>query len=128
MGLPVDINAGNRELTLLPSAARTVTTDTSDQDNAGGRGVHVIINVTANASVAGMTPSIQGKDPVSGVYYTLLAGAAITVTGTTVLKVYPGITASATAVSDALPKTWRVHMVAGDASSVTYSIGAEVVL
>lgn len=112
----------NGEGTLLASAARTATTNSTDQVNYNWRGVHVIIDITAGSGLT-ITPSITGKDPISGTYYTLLAGTALTGTGITILKVYPGITAAANAsASDILPRTWRFTMTAGDATSATYSV------
>ena len=73
-------------------------------------------------------PTIQGKDHLSGKYYDLLVGVAITAIGTTILKVYPGIMASANvAASDILPLTWRVQFVHADVDSITYSVSAMVV-
>lgn len=119
----------NAELTLLASAARTATLDSPDQDNPEAKGVHVIIDVTLDPALASVVPTIQGKDPASGKYQDILEGVAITATGTTVLKVYPGIAASANvAASDILPKTWRVRMAHADADSITYSVGANLVV
>ena len=73
-------------------------------------------------------PTIQGKDPLSGKYYDLLVGVAIIATGMTILKVHPGITASANiSASDMLPLIWRVQFVHADADSITYSVSAMVV-
>jgi hypothetical protein len=108
--------------TLLISAARTVTEASADQDHSDFGGGHVIVNVTA-AGTSTLTVTIQGKDPLSGNYYTILAGTALTGTGMQVLKVYPGIAASAGgAVSDMLPDAWRVSAGKGDASSWTFSV------
>ena len=108
--------------TLLASAARTATTASEDQTHGDYVGAHVIINVTA-AGTSTLTVTIQGKDPISGDYYTILASAGLTTTGMTVLKVHPGITAAANlSVSDILPDTWRVSCAKGDASSWTYSV------
>lgn len=69
--------------------------------------------------------TIQGKDPNSGKYYTLLASAALGAVATTVLTVYPGLTASANVVAnDFVPRTFRViTAVAGTGPAVTYTIG-----
>lgn len=108
---------------ILASAARTATVNSDTQTNDKFRGGHVIIDVTAATDTPSVTPKIQGLDPLSGKWYDLLEGAAITGTGTTVLKVYPGITAAANvAVSDLLPAKWRVTMTHGDADSITYSV------
>lgn len=111
--------------TIFASAARTATVNGADRTNDDARGVSVVIDVTA----VGVTPSvvftIQGKDGASGKYYTLLASAAITGTGTTRLRVYPGIVVAANlSASDVLPRRWRVIATHGNAVSITYSVGA----
>lgn len=112
------------EGTLLASAARTATTASDWFCNDEHRGVHVTINATAASATPSVVFTIQGLDRTSGQTYDLLASAAITGTGTTVLKVYPGLTASANAVaSDVLPRDWRVRAVHADADSITYSVG-----
>ena len=117
----------NRNIEVLPSAARTATLNSDDLD-CQGRGVHVIIDVTVDPALASVVPKIQGYDPTSGKYYDLLVGVAITAVGTTVLKVYPGIAAAANvAASDVVPPVWRVRMEHADADSITYSVSAMVV-
>jgi hypothetical protein len=111
--------------TLLASAARTASTDSGDLLNDQHRGVVVVIDVTAAAATPSVVFTVQGKDPLSGKYYDILASAAVVATGTTVLKVYPGITAAANAaVSDVVPQHWRVKAVAADSDSLTYSMYA----
>lgn len=115
------------ELILLPSAARTATINTTDRSDPNAEGVHVIVDITAaSGTTPTLTPAIQGKDPASGNYYTLLTGAALTAAGTTVLKVAPGVTPAANvAVSDFLPDTWRVVCtIGGTTPSFTFSVGA----
>lgn len=113
------------EVTVLTSAARTTAQTQADQDNAGARGIAVILDITAASGTGGLTLEIDGLDPTSGKYFALLTGTAKTTTGTTVYRVYPGLTASANATaSDVLPKTWRTKISVGDASSYTYSVGA----
>jgi hypothetical protein len=118
-------NAGNIQGTLLPLLARTAATvNTSDQQNYLWRCVSVLINVTA--FVAGTyTPTIQGKDPVSGNYYTILTGAAMaSAIQQPTLRVCPGITPVANvAVSDILPRTWRVTFAGATGQSMTFSVG-----
>lgn len=119
---------GTSDLTVFASAARTATTNGSDTVNYNGSFLHVVIDVTAAADTPSVVFTIQGKDVVSGKYYTLLASAAITGTGTTVLRVGPGLTAAANLVaSDILPRTWRVIATHADSDSITYSVGASVV-
>ena len=119
----------NTDITLLISAARTATLDTAEQTNTHGRGCHVIINVTSITDTPSVVPKIQGRDPASGEWYDLLPGVAIIATGMTVLKVYPGIaTIVNAAASDILPAHWRVRLEHADVDSITYSVGAVVIL
>lgn len=128
-GASLDRERGNTEVTVLASAARTATVDSADQTNHNARGAHVIIDVTAITATPSITPKIQVKDPASAKYYDVLVGVAITAVGTTVIKVYPGIAASANAAaSDILGRTWRVRVEHADADSITYSVGAHVVV
>jgi hypothetical protein len=74
------------------------------------------VNVSAmSGSGTSLTVTLQGKDVVSGQYYTVLTSAAITTAGLTVLRIYPGISASANAAAnDVLPPVWRVtYAIAG---------------
>lgn len=90
-----------------------------------------MVDITA---ISGTTPTLtvtlQGKDAASGKYYTILAGAALNATGTTVMTVFPGATASANvAANDCLPRTWRINTaVGGTGPSVTYTVGVSLLV
>ncbi|NWJ94570.1 MAG: hypothetical protein HXX20_02210 [Chloroflexi bacterium] len=68
----------------------------------------------------------------SGKYFDMLASAALSSTGTTVLTLYPALTPSANAIaSDVLPRTFRVKAVVAKSSgtaAVTATVGAIVIL
>lgn len=118
----------NNNVQVFPSAANTASQDSGDFTNPGCKGVVLVIKITAGAGLS-LTFTIQGKDPVSGAYYTILASSALTGTGTTVLRVYPGLTASANVTADdVLPRTWRVDVNAGNNTSATYSVGALLIV
>lgn len=120
---------GNIDGTALASAARTASVDSADLTNYNAKGLHLVIDVTAITATPGITVTVQGKDALSGKYYTILASASITTVSTTVLKVHPGLTAAANAAAnDILPRTWRVSVVNADADSITYSIGYSLVV
>lgn len=111
--------------TLLSSAARTSTADSSDVNNTSYRGAHIVINVSSYTS-GQWTPIVQGKDPVSGSYYTILTGPTLASTGTTIIKVYPGLMAQSAddpIANDFLPRTWRIRMLGGATPSATFSVG-----
>lgn len=128
-GTNSDRARNNTDITLLASAARTASNDTADQTNYNGRGVHIVIDVTAIAATPSVVFTVQGKDALSGKYYTLLASTAIVGTGTTVLRIFPGATAAANlTANDILPRTWRVSIAHDNADSITYSVGASVIL
>lgn len=112
----------------LASAARTATNNSEDLTNSQHRGCHVIIDVTSITDTPSVVPTIQGKDSVSGKYYTLLAGIAITATGTTILRIYPGLTATANVIAnDIVPSKFRILMTHGDIDSITYSVAVSLV-
>lgn len=114
-------------VTLFGSGARTATANGDDQKNFNYCGAHIIIDVTAASDTPSVVFTVQGKDPVGGKYYTILASAAITGIGTTVLRVFPDATASANvAANDYLPLTWRVIATHADTDSITYSVGANL--
>jgi hypothetical protein len=93
--------------TLTAQAAGTVVSNTIDMQQS--KGCILFINVT---SITGsLTVTLQGVGP-TGTAYTILASAAISATGQTVLKVYPGLTASANAVAnDVTPITGQISSV-----------------
>lgn len=112
--------------TVLASAARTATVASSTFGNdLGHRGVEVVIDVTAAADTPSVVFTIQGYSPLGDDYYTILASAAITGTGTTVLRAFPDATAAANTVANfQLPGLWRVNAVHADTDSITYSVNA----
>jgi hypothetical protein len=71
-----------------------------------------ITSITGSAPTATFT--VQGKCPLSGKYYTIIASAALNTAATTVLRVYPGLTAATNlTVSDVVPNIFRVICTAG---------------
>lgn len=71
-----------------------------------------------------VTLTIQGKDPATGNYYTLLVGAAVTTNVANKYTVFPGATAAANATAnDILPPIIRFVVTANNANSATYSLG-----
>lgn len=118
----------NLELTVIASAARTATNNSADISNFNCRGAHIVVDVTAAAIGASVVFAVQGKDAVSGKYFTLLTALAVTGTGTTALAVYPGITAANNvAASQVLSRYFRVTATHATADSITYSVGAVLI-
>jgi hypothetical protein len=115
---------------LITHSAASAGVNGADQTNETNSGLKLVIDVTA---ISGTTPTltvtIQGKDTVSGKYYTILASAAINSVSTTVLTVFPGATVTAnSSANDALPKHWRViSAIGGTTPSVTATVSAILV-
>lgn len=123
----VSITEAGLSVVVFTSAARTATATSEVFSNQGCRGLHLIIDATASAATPSVVFTIQGVSPLGGDTYTLLASAAVTGAATSVLKVYPGLTAAANLVaSDVLPPLWQVTATAGDADSLTYSVVANL--
>ncbi len=128
-GATADRQRGNLDnISLVASGAYTTIQTSADQTNYNGRGVKVVLDMTT-VGTGSVTLEIDGKDPVSGKYYAILTGAAVTTNVTNIYTVYPGVTVAANAaVSDALPRTWRVKVTANNANPATYSVGASVIV
>lgn len=117
---------------VLPSAARTTSPDTQefrvDRRGVAPTALILTIDVTAITSTPSITVTINRVDPVSGKVTALLASAALTAAGTTVLKIGPHIAASANAVAqDYMPPVFRVDVVHANGNSITYSVGGQLV-
>lgn len=122
----VDMTQAGPAAYLLTSASRTATPNTYEiQGIDRYTGLVVVVDVTAVTSTPSITVAIQGVDRLSGKTWTILTSAAITATGTTVLKVRPDITASANlAASDVLPPFTRIAVTHGNSNAITYSVAA----
>lgn len=121
---PGAILAQNSGKVIFASAARTAASlNSADQLNNAANSIHCVLDTTAFTS-GSVTLTIQGKDPASLKYYTLLAGAAVVGVSTNVYKVGPGLPATANvSANDVLPTVWRIS-IAGAATPIsTYSVG-----
>lgn len=117
--------------------SRTITVTTSDITNYGATGGNWILDVTVLSGATRFTPFIEGKDVTSKKYYTLISGAELSATGTTVYQIHPSYVsgglqtpnvgiASITREVEALPRTWRLVVSHADntgASGATYTFG-----
>jgi hypothetical protein len=103
--------------------ANTATVVGPDNQNTGVSGVKVVVDITA-IGTGSWTLVVEGKDKISGKYYPILTSAALVATATTVLTVYPGLTAIANVtVSDVIPEIWRLRLIANNANPVTGTVG-----
>lgn len=111
---------GKKAEVIFASAARTATSSaTMLTDSTEGL---FYIDVTAASATPSVVFTIAGESP-SGTVYTVLASAAITGVGMTVLRVSPQLTAAANTIAkDMLPQAIKVTATHADADSITYSM------
>ena len=107
---------------IFSSTARTATV--SATMNCPTLGGAFIINCTAKTSTPSVTFTVAGVDPASDTAYTILTSAAITGTGTTVLRIHPSLTAATNTIAkDFLPAGLKITATHGNTDSITYSVG-----
>lgn len=106
---------------IFESAARTATSSvTVPVKSCQGL---FFIDVTAVSATPSVVFTISGVSPAGDSVYTILASAAITATGLTVLRVSPHLSASANAIAqDILPASLRVTATHADSDSITYEV------
>lgn len=121
-----DTNLG----TVLTHTAASTGASSPVLDTHQGRGILVLINVTALSGTSpSLTVTIKGcTDILGSVTYTQLASAAITTTGLTKLTIYPALPASANAVAqDTVGCFTRIDTtIGGTGPSVTATISAQL--
>lgn len=106
---------------IFESAARTATPTDSNVTVSSACGFF-IINVTAVTATPSVVFAVNGVAK-AGTEFNIITSAAITSTGTTVLRVFPGATASANVtVNDLLPEGLNISATHADADSITYSV------
>ena len=111
--------------TWLASATRTATAVTPTLTNTSASQIIAFLNVTAASGTGGLQVEIQAQDPASGNWQGINAvPAAVTTPGLFAYAVLANTGANMTQVTaGSVPRTVRVEVVAGDASSYTYSLG-----
>lgn len=112
----------------FPSLSRAAATyNSSDLKAANAKRAHIVIDVTNVGGAGTLDVLVQGKDPVSGKYYTILDFAQITTVTVVAGKIAPGIPAAAgLAVDDALPAEFRVNAIVGT-NAVIFSVGINII-
>lgn len=116
----------NQNVSVMVLSGASANVDGADIDNLSGSGAIVVIDITA---ITGTTPTatftVEGKDALSGKYYPILASAALSATGTTVLRIAPTLTAAAnTVANDLVPRAFRISCaIAGTTPAVTATVG-----
>jgi hypothetical protein len=114
-------------MTLLPSAARTIT-QTLLCKNLSGRGIEVIVSTTA-IGTGSITFSINAVDSLGNVFATaILTGAAITTNTVNRYLVYPELTAVASSIAqNVIGHDFQITITANNANAATYSVSACII-
>ena len=108
-------------------ASQVITSTTSKTFSSTPPLTHgqIIINVSARTG-GSITPSIEGYDPASGTWYSILTGTAMSAVGQQVIQVGPNFAATANvSVNTILPCTWRVVLTSSSAN-LTASVGVNL--
>lgn len=115
------------QVTAFASAARTATPTSVPLSTYRAKAITIVIDCTAITATPSVVFTVSGKDTASGKKFTLLASAAITATGTTVLNIGAGLPATANVSANApIPDVIDIAPVHGDADSITYSVGVHI--
>lgn len=127
------IGGGNVDITLLERAVRTGEAHSGDQFNSYGRGLILFVHVYAVTDTPSITPVLQIRDSISGVYFTIwTAAAAITAAGSyAYLFDLGGIGFGGNyteAVNLRLGYTWYLIMEHADTDAIEYSVSATLLV
>lgn len=115
--------ANNIHFLALNVAGSTVTQTSPEFRNEYGCGAEIYFNMTA-VGTGNVTLTVQGKDPTSLVFYTVLSGAAVATNGFIKYQIFPGAATTANvSVNDLMPFIWRIVVTANNANPTTYSAG-----
>lgn len=113
----------NVSIVVLPLTERSSSTSSIDIANPNFAQLHVLIEATAAGGGFSVTPRVEAKSLATGAYYPILIGDPITVMGTRVLKVGPGLSPRARKVSqDFVPNVFRIKMEHADPAEVSYAV------
>lgn len=121
----------NRELgAVITFDAADNGVSSGDLDGTYFRGALIFVNISALAGTdPTLTVTVKGVDPASGEAYTILASTALAAEAFTVLRIFPGATASNNlAVNDILPPTWRIDTtIGGTTPEVTATVSVVLI-
>jgi hypothetical protein len=124
------INPLSRDLPVLSTftAAGAGTVNSSDQSGYNVSRITCVFRVASQSGTPSTVVTIQGKDSVSGQYYTLLAGAAVTTVSVNPYFVGAGVVSTANVSAGLpIPRFWRTSATTGGGTpSITGTIGCSV--
>ena len=126
-GTTWDRARGNVDVSALSYSTRTAASSSSDIISYNHRGVHIYLNFLSVEN-ADVMLSVQGKDVNTNAYYGIFTAASVSVAGSYIYKIYPGISAGPASVNDLLPRTFRVTVAhAGTSPTCAYAVGVSLI-
>ena len=124
-GATFDLERNDVELTVMASAGRTTTTVSGDVIAHNAESLLLMVYVTS-IGTGSVTPSLQGKEPISGAYFTFwTAELPITANGPFSYFFANGASGGEFTECQAFglgPRVWRVTLTSNNANSVTSSV------
>ena len=126
-GTTWDRARGNLDVAALAYLTRTAASSSSDIISYNHRGVHIYLNFLSVEN-ADVMLSVQGKDVNTSAYYGIFTAASVSVAGSYIYKIYPGISAGPASINDLLPRTFRVTVAhAGTSPTCAYAVGVSLI-
>lgn len=124
-----DRERNNHSITLLASTARSTDTVSSDQTNYNARAHVLFLDHTGTSTGASLTPSVQAKDSLSGLYRTIWQGAAVAYSTTLSAYMFGPDSSGSTGFTETavlrLPRTWRLSVAHSSSGPTTYSASVD---
>lgn len=126
----------NAEATALAFAARTAEANSGNITNYNHRGIIVYLDVTVASGTGGLQIKIESIDPTTNNRHQLnVTPTAITAVARHSYELSPGGSTAAPGgtgnltqrTAGSLPRTFRITVSVGDASSYTYSVGYHLI-
>lgn len=124
---------GNADLTLLQRENRIAEANSGDQLNSAGRGLILFVRVYDITDTPLITPVLQIRDSISGVYFSVWSAAAAIAAADSYAYLFDiggiGFGGNYTeAVNLRLGLVWRFIMQHADADAIEYSVSATLLV
>lgn len=122
------VSAGPDETTLIDAGGYTAAADIEFGLVGETEGVEVFINYVKTGAAPSVTFTVQGFDPASQTWMTLLAGAALVATGVQALLVsHHAPNVNNVSAAHCVCSRMRVDIAVGNTDVATYSVGVRAI-
>lgn len=112
---------------VFTSVARTASPTPVEFRNVCSAGIHVHVDVTAVTSTPSVIFAVEYFDEGTQAWIALLSGVAVATVSTKDLWLFPGSAVSAGLTDNKfLPHRFRISATHGNANSITYTVGMDL--